>query len=228
LSLRAVVTQDNQAFSLPIYVHGKCRSTLGISFLETHFNGENGMVEFDKAKSDFELLDKLRVRYQMFATDIHSLSGILLGYRLAKSEEYESNIQEFGEYLSKKNSVNPHAVSWMAQISEEAKNPEYEIPIFFENLDGYRDIEYEELGEVELSWDQRDFDFRRRLEVVNLEYPEIPLKPPHKLQAVRIPNVKVHAFFIDECGKRYYEQCLGDMEHLKKWASECFNINNWG
>lgn len=187
------------------------------------------MIEFDKAKSDFDLLDKLRVRYQMYATDIQALSGVLLGYSLAKSDDYEKNIQEFSAYLSKKNSVNPSAVSWMAQISDEAKNSEYEIPIFYAHLDEYRHIKYEDLGEVVLSWEQRNYDFRRRLEIISMEYPEMPLKPPYKLRAVRIPNVKVHAFFIDEYGKKYYELCVGDFTRLKKWAKDCFNIheNKW-
>ena len=183
------------------------------------------MIEFEKAKSDFELLDKLRVRYQMYATNIQALSGVLLGYRLAKPNDYEESIQEFSAYLSKENSVNPHAVSWMAQISDQAENLEYEIPIFYEHLDEYRQIKYEDLGEVVLSWEQRNYDFRRRLEIINMEYPEIPLKPPYKLRAVRIPNIKVHAFFIDENGKKYYELCLGDFPRLKKWAKDCFNIN---
>ncbi len=42
------------------------------------------MVEFHKANSDFELLDILRLRYQMFANDIRTLSGILLRYSLSR------------------------------------------------------------------------------------------------------------------------------------------------
>ena len=182
------------------------------------------MTIFHKAKSDFELLDMLRVRYQMFAEDIQSLNGILLGYSLARPDGYESNIQDFSANLSKMNGVNPHAVSWMEQISNEARHPEYEIPVLFTHLDQYRSVKYDELGEVELTWEQRDFDFRRRLEKINVDYMELPLKQPHVLKAIRIPGAKVHAFFFDENNFKYYEQCLGDMERLEKWATDCFNI----
>jgi hypothetical protein len=46
------------------------------------------------------------------------------------------------------------------------------------------------------------------------------------LKAVGIPGVRIHAFFFDENGFKYYEQCLGDMERLKKWAADCFNISS--
>ena len=160
----------------------------------------------------------------MYANDIDSLSGVLVGYSLAK-EDYNQNIGKFSNYLTDLKGLNPYAVSWTTVISSEAEKTEYEIPVFYQYLDEFRGIRHEVLGEVELSWEQRDFDFRRKVEVVNIDYPELPLKAPHKLQAVKIPGAKVHAFYYDEKGFKYYEQCLKDFSNLKKWARECFNIN---
>ena len=182
------------------------------------------MVEFHKANSDFELLDILRLRYQMFANDIRTLSGILLGYSLSRPKDYVSSIPEFSAYLSKRNKVNPHAVSWVEQVIKEANNPQYEIPTFFTLLDQYRNTVHEEIAGVELTCEQRHFDFHRCLENVNMDYPEIPLKPPHTLKAIRISGAKVHVFYIDESNVKYYEQCLGDMEYVKRWAKDCFSI----
>jgi hypothetical protein len=160
----------------------------------------------------------------MYANDIKSLSGILLGYSLAK-KNYINNISEFGKYLTDLKEVNPYAVSWMEIITKEAEYPDYEIPIFFQYLDEYRQIKYRSLGAVELTWEQRDYDFRRIIEKVNIDYPELPLKAPHKLEALEIPGVKIHAFYYDKNGYKYYEQCLGDFSRLKKWAKDCFNID---
>jgi hypothetical protein len=182
-----------------------------------------GVSDFTSANNDFELLDRIRVRYQVFANDIKSLSGILLGFSLAK-EDYKSEILDFSKYLTDLKNVNPYAMSWMDIISKEAKNSEYEIPIFFKYLDDYRQTDLEVLGTVELSWEQRDFDFRRRIEKVNIDFPELPLKAPHKLEALKIPGVKVHAFFYNENGEKYYEQCLRDFDSLKEWAKDCFGI----
>jgi hypothetical protein len=182
------------------------------------------VIDFKKAVSDFELLDIIRLRYQMFANDIKSLSGILCGYGLAK-EAYEHNIMEFSKYLTESRDENQHAVSWGMIIEREASKPEYEIPIFFTYLDEYRKIEYDILGEVELTWEQRDFDFRRLLKIVNIDYPELPIKAPHKLKAVKSPQGEVHAFYYDENELKYYEQCLREYPRLKKWARECFDIN---
>jgi len=60
---------------------------------------------------------------------------------------------------------------------------------------------------------------------VNVDYPKLPLKAPSRLVVVRIPNVRTHAFFYDQAGKKYYEMCFNGMDHVKKWAKECFNID---
>lgn len=181
-------------------------------------------IDFRGAKSDFELLDLIRLRYQMFANHIRSLCGILTGYSLAK-ENYEQNIREFSQYLTKLKNVNPHAVSWDMVISKEVEVTEYEIPVFYEYLDEYRKINHEVLGVVGLSLEQRVFDFYRQVEKVNIDFPALPISAPHKLKAVKIPGVKVHAFYYDENGSKYYEQCFRDFSYLKRWAKECFNIN---
>ncbi len=185
---------------------------------------QNKLIDFNSAANDFEFLDRIRLRYQMFANDIKSLSGMLCGYALAK-ENYENNIRKFSEYLTDSKGENPHAVSWETIIEREAQKPEYEIPIFFTYLDNYRRITYDELGVIELSWEQRNFDFRRLLRIINIDYPELPIKAPHILKAVKSPFVEVHAFYFDENKFKYYEQCLRDYPRLKKWARECFNIN---
>jgi len=182
------------------------------------------VVEFKDATSDFELLDLIRIRYQMFANNIQSLRGILTGYGLAR-DDYEQIICGFSEYLTDLKKVNPFAVSWDMIISNEAGNTEYEIPLFYKYLDEYRNINHEPLGEIELSWEQRNFYFRRCIEKISVDNPELPLKAPHRLIAVKIPGVKVHAFYYDEGGNKYYEQCLMDFARLKKWVSNCFNIN---
>ena len=97
------------------------------------------IVKFINAKNDFELLDMIRVRYQMYANDINMLSGILTGYSLDK-ENYTNNIRDFGKYLADLKGVNSYVLSWMEIISSEAEHPDYEIPIFFQYLDGYRQI----------------------------------------------------------------------------------------
>jgi len=181
-------------------------------------------LDFQSSSNDFELLDKIRVRYQMYAGDIRSLNGVLLGFSLAK-KHYEMNIPEFGKYLTDLKKVNSYAISWMDIVSSEARNKEYEIPIFYKYLDDFRKIKHETLGSIDLTWDQRDHDFKRSLSVMNIDYPSLPLKPPHKLVAVKIPGVKVHAFFYDENNSKYYEQCLGDFNRLKTWAKECFQID---
>lgn len=185
---------------------------------------QESAVDFRVAKSDFELLDLIRLRYQMFANDIRSLCGILTGYSLAK-ENYEQNIREFSQYLTDLKNVNPYAESWDMVISKEAEMTEYEIPVFYKYLDEYRKINHEVLGDVELSWEQRKFDFRRQVEKVNIDFPTLPLSAPHRLEAVKIPGVKMHAFYYDGNGNKYYEQCFKDFVYLKRWAKECFNIN---
>lgn len=189
-------------------------------------------IAFHNAVSDFELLDKIRVRHQMFANNLSMLHGVLVGYHLAKNKEAEDsfkpNISDFHQYLSKQNQVNATAVSWVEQITNEVEYEEYEISKFFEYLDAFREIQYESLGEAILSFEQRDFDFRRRLKGCNIDDAKhLPLHPipPHTLKAVKIPNVKVHAFFYDENGNKYNEQCLGDMDQLINWAKECFDIH---
>lgn len=182
------------------------------------------VIDFKAARSDFELLDKIRIRYQMYAEDIQTLGGLLVGYCLAQVD-YKRNIRDFASYLANKKEVNPLTVSWMEIISSETTDPNYEIPVFFQYLDEYREISYDQLGSVKLSWEQRYFDFHRQIENVNIDFPRLPLKAPHKLEAVKIPGVKVHAFYYDENGVKYYEQCLGDYDNLKSWAKECFNID---
>lgn len=181
-------------------------------------------IDIRNAKDDFELLDLIRLRYQMYANDIDSLNGILVGYGLAK-EDYKQHIGDFSKYLTDMKGMNPYAVSWTTVIVNEAEKTEYEIPVFYQYLDEFRNIRHEILGEVELSWEQRHFDFRRKFEQVNIDFPDLPLKAPNKLQAVKIPGVKTHAFHYDEKGHKYYEQCFKDFTHLKKWARESFNIN---
>ena len=182
------------------------------------------VIDFREATNDFELLDILRLRYQMFANDIRTLSGILSGYGLAK-DKYERNISEFSKYLTGLRHENPHTVSWEIIIERESERPEYEIPIFFTYLDEYRENKHVVLGEVELSWEQRDFEFRRHLKIMNIDYPELPIKAPHILNAVESPLGEVHAFYCDGNNFKYYEQCLREFPRLKQWTQECFNIN---
>ncbi len=181
-------------------------------------------ISFHNAKSDFELLDLIRMRYQMYAGDLRTLAGILLGFSMAKSE-YETNLDEFSRHLTESKDVNPHAVSWVKVITREAEQPEYEIPLFFDYLDKFRNIDHEVLGSVELSAEQRHFDFQRSARIMSVDYPKLPLKPPHRLQAVKIPGHSVHAFYFDELGQKYFEQCLREFDYLKKWAKECFDID---
>ncbi len=181
-------------------------------------------MEIRDAKSDFELLDIVRRRYQMYVRNITELRGFITGYGLAKID-YESNLPDFSKYLTDLKKVNPYAVSWDSLIAEEAGEQDYEIPLFFTYLDEFRNIQAEVLCEVDLTWDHREFDFRRMLKNTNIDYPSLPIKAPHILKAVKIPGVSVHAFYFDETGFKYYEQCLRDLDYLKSWAKECFNIN---
>ena len=175
-----------------------------------------------------EHLDHIRQRYQIFANDIYTLTGFLIGYGLVNYRD-DSFLTDFQSYISKKNKVSLN-VPFQHQISLEAGNKEYEVPIFFTYLDEFRGIEYECLGATQLSYEQKCFDFQRRIKDLNLEYPKLPIEPPHKLKIVKIPNVKVHAFYYDKNDRKYYEQCFIDFEEAQKWAKFCFNIDRkqWG
>lgn len=186
---------------------------------------------FDKVSTEIELIDHLRIRYQVWANGIDSLSGILTGFSLARNFDMKNSfLPEFQLYLSKKFDYNPSAIAWLDIIKQQAGEKEYEISKFLELLDDFRNIDINELGKVGLTWEQRNFDFKRRLKSLNVDYPELPLKPPHQLLAVKIPNVNVHAFFYDGQENKYYEQCFKNFETLKHWAKECFAINeiDWG
>jgi len=78
------------------------------------------VLKFSGAKNDFELLDLLRFRYQMYANDISSLNGILIGYALA-NEKYKDEMRDFGSYLSDLESYNSSAISWSKFISRKAE-----------------------------------------------------------------------------------------------------------
>lgn len=181
--------------------------------------------KYDAPLSDFELLDKIRLRHQIYAQNVHGICGILVGYQMARTENFQNDeIGGGASFLAAKNDVNPHAVHWTEQIIREAQREEYEIPTFFAHLDDFRGLGMTTLAEADLTDEQRHFDFHRRLSIVNVDYPELPLMPPHRLVAVRIPTVRVHAFYFDARGKKYYEQCFKDIAHLKRWAEDCFGL----
>jgi len=186
--------------------------------------GKVKLISFKNAKSDFELLDKIRMRYQMYAHDLSSLVGILTGYSMA-SNEFEDDMGGFSSYFSKLKNYNSRALHWSEYIKREAELPEYEIPIFFKYLDEYREIVYEVLGTVELTSEQRYAFFQVRIKNINMDYPELPLKPPHRLECVSLEDGRVRVFYFNHGNEKYYEQTLGDFDYCKQWAKSLFNID---
>ncbi|WP_431685718.1 hypothetical protein [Hahella sp. NBU794] len=184
------------------------------------------LIAFHEAKTALELLDLIRHRYQMFANDIDTLNGILVGYSMARKEfGWYDFAGEFRRFLMEKYSLpEDYPFSWVTIIKEQIVNCEYQVPVFFECLDAHRKLEIQLLGEATLTQNQRYFDFKRMLRHTSVDYPKLPLKPPHVLKAVKIPEVKVHAFFYDEKGCKYYEQAFSDFEHVLAWGEQCFDI----
>ncbi len=190
----------------------------------TEYDSEKPLV-FSEAKSELELIDMIRVRYQMWAEDLDTLNGILIGYHLAgKYSDPSKSLDGFREFLIKKYSLGDYPFSWLKILKDQVNQRRYEIPLFFENLDEFRGLDIRLLGEVTLTWEQRDFEFRRLVDLVNIDYPDLPMKAPHKLTAVEIPGVRIHAFYYDKDGHKYYEQCLRKLDRLLKWSKDCFNI----
>lgn len=179
--------------------------------------------KFKSFTTKFELLDAIRVRHQMYASSIEALSGILTGFSIAQNitdEEFDG----FHRFLAKKLNKKYNYYSWMELIESVSEDKEYEVSIFYKFLDEFRCTKNKIIAEVNLTYDQRRFDFDRRIVHVNIDKPCLPLKAPDKMIAIELNSDRVYAFYYDNENIKYFEQYLGDKEDLFKWAKNCYDI----
>lgn len=159
----------------------------------------------------------------MYADNIDMLAGILIGFGLSQNQRDEE-FEGFHNFLAKKLNLNPNLYGWMEMVKLIATDTQFEVSVFFSLWDEFRNIDREVVADVVLTRDQRYFDFQRRIAIVNIDKPELPLKAPHKIKAIKMFNNRVHATFFDENEKLYYEIGLRNFEQLLKWSQDCFDV----
>jgi len=184
-------------------------------------------MDFKDIKSIDELLDRLRRRFGMYASNISELNGIIIGYYLFSDKSKKDKsllLKSFQAYLSKINKVKSNVEGWTKQIRDEASDERYEIPLFYKYLDTFRGIEYEELFTIILTDNQRYTGFQYRNKM-NMDYPYKPLIPPYKFKIMlsKYDNL-YYLFYYDKFDVRVNEQSFENLNRVKNLIKEVFSI----
>ena len=184
-------------------------------------------MDFKDIKSIDELLDRLRRRFGMYASNISELNGIIIGYYLFSDKSKKDKsllLKSFQAYLSKINKVKSNVEGWTKQIRDEASDERYEIPLFYKYLDTFRGIEYEELFIIILSDNQRYTGFQYRNKM-NMDSPYKPLIPPYKFKIMlsKYDNL-YYLFYYDKFDVRVNEQSFENLNRVKNLIKEVFSI----